>query len=125
VLLRGELWKLGLRYRKYASDLPGNPDLVFRRARVVVFCDGDFWHGRDWRRLKRALSRPHNAEHWTAKIARNRERDCKNSKRLAEAGWLVLRLWETDILGDAKAGAVCIQHVVLERLARKAAQPHV
>ncbi len=48
ILLRRELTKLGLRYRKYVGDLPGNPDVVFRTAKVVVFCDGDFWHGRDW-----------------------------------------------------------------------------
>jgi DNA mismatch endonuclease (patch repair protein) len=39
VLLCRELWRLGLRYRKHVSNLPGNPDLVFRRARVLVFCD--------------------------------------------------------------------------------------
>src|SRR5205809_2584319 len=52
VLLRRSLWKLGLRYRKYVADLPGNPDVVFSYARVVVFCDGDFWHGRNWSQLK-------------------------------------------------------------------------
>lgn len=45
--LRRALWARGLRYRIDAADLPGRPDLVFRSARVVVFCDGDFWHGRD------------------------------------------------------------------------------
>jgi len=89
---------------------------------VVVFCDGDFWHGRDWGRLKGALKRRHNAEYWIAKIAKNRERDRENSKRLTEAGWLVLRLWETDVLRDPKRAAGCIQQVVLERLAREGAQ---
>jgi DNA mismatch endonuclease Vsr len=73
ILLRSELTKLGLRYRKYASDLLGNPDLVFRTAKIVVFCDGDFWHGRDWVKLKRKLLRRHNANYWIAKIASNRE----------------------------------------------------
>src|SRR6476660_6112432 len=73
VLLRRELWRLGLRYRKHVAGLAGNPDLVFVRPRVVVFCDGDFWHGRDWDRLKEQLARRHNAAYWLAKIGRNRE----------------------------------------------------
>src|SRR6516225_4042686 len=52
LLLRHALWALGLHYRKHVTHLPGRPDIVFSRARVVVFCDGDFWHGRNWRRLK-------------------------------------------------------------------------
>ena len=71
VLLRSELWRLGLRYRKHAGNLPGKPDIVFARAKVVVFCDGDFWHGRDWPRLKARLKKRHKAAYWVAKIARN------------------------------------------------------
>src|SRR5712692_8789768 len=61
LLLRREVWRLGLRYRKNMSGLPGKPDMVFGPARVVVFCDGDFWHGRDWERLRKELRRRHNA----------------------------------------------------------------
>src|SRR5262245_56757014 len=75
LLLHRELWRLGLRYRMHVAGLPGSPDLVFRRARVVVFCDGDFWHGRHWKKLRADLQRRHNAAYWIAKIARNRERD--------------------------------------------------
>src|SRR6266542_981458 len=53
--LRRELWRMGLRFRKNVSSLPGKPDIVFANCRVVVFCDGDFWHGRNWRVLKRNL----------------------------------------------------------------------
>lgn len=117
VLLRRELWRLGLRYRKYAADLPGHPDLVFRRARVVVFCDGDFWHGRSWRRLRKLLEHRHNAEYWIAKIARNRARDRENTKQLSSNGWLVIRLWETDIVRAPAAAARAVQEAVLARLA--------
>jgi DNA mismatch endonuclease (patch repair protein) len=98
VVLRRELAKLGLRFHKYAGDLPGNPDIVFRKAKVVVFCDGDFWHGRAWLRLKRDLLRRHNAEYWVAKIGRNRQRDRKVARELLRAGWRVMRVWESDIL---------------------------
>src|SRR5947199_2127320 len=72
LLLRRALWALGLRYRKHVGGLAGNPDVVFKAARVVVFCDGDFWHGRDWPTLQAQLRRRHNADYWIAKIGRNR-----------------------------------------------------
>lgn len=78
VLLRRALWRLGLRYRKHVSNLPGNPDLVFRRARILVYCDSDFWHGRNWDKLKGQLEQRHNAAYWLAKISRNRERPAEH-----------------------------------------------
>ena len=123
ILLRRELTKLGLRYRKYAGDLPGNPDLVFRTAEVVVFCDGDFWHGRDWVRLKRYLLRRHNASYWIAKIASNRKRDRAVSRKLAKAGWHVVRIWETDILSDPQESASSI-HVLVSRKLLERIVPH-
>jgi DNA mismatch endonuclease (patch repair protein) len=115
VLLRRELTRMGLRYRKYASDLPGNPDLVFRTAKVVVFCDGDFWHGRNWARLKRNLLRRHNASYWIAKIASNRKRDRAVSRALAKTGWHVVRIWETDILREPQQAARFIQRLVRQK----------
>lgn len=122
ILLRRELTKLGLRYRKYADDLPGNPDLVFRTAKVVLFCDGDFWHGRNWARLRRSLLRRHNPSYWIAKIARNRERDREVSRKLAKAGWHVIRIWETDILSDPQESARSIHALVLRRLSEQDAR---
>jgi DNA mismatch endonuclease, patch repair protein len=115
VALRRALWKLGLRYRKHLTGLPGNPDLVFTAARVVVFCDGDFWHGREWRRLKLRLKGKHNAAYWVAKISRNRERDREQTAQLQAAGWLVLRFWESDILGNPEAAADCVARIVRGR----------
>ena len=116
VLLRKGLWRIGLRYRKHVAGLPGKPDLAFVSARVVVFCDGDFWHGRDWKRLRRHLSKRHNAAYWIAKIARNRQRDAENTKRLDEHGWLVIRLWETEVKQDPGAAAQKIKEVVQSRV---------
>jgi DNA mismatch endonuclease (patch repair protein) len=115
VLLRRALWRLGLRYRKHVSGLPGNPDLVFRRAKVLVFCDGDFWHGRNWDTLKTQLERRHNADYWLAKIARNRQRDAQNTALLEQQGWQVIRLWETDVTADPDAAAGLILAAVTRR----------
>jgi DNA mismatch endonuclease, patch repair protein len=98
LVLRRVLWRKGLRYRLHRADLPGRPDLVFVRQRVVVFCDGDFWHGRNLEARAAKLSRGHNASYWVAKVRRNVHRDRETDARLYEAGWAVLRLWETDIL---------------------------
>ena len=101
VLLRRALWHAGLRYRKNDTTLPGKPDIVFKRQRVAVFCDGDFWHGRHWSERKPKLRQGHNADYWIAKIERNMERDLKNKETLAKMGWTVVRVWEGDIKNRA------------------------
>ena len=118
-LLRTELRSRGLRYRTHASGLPGRPDLVFPAARVVVFCDGDFWHGRNWRRLKQQLEHRFNAEYWVAKIDRNRKRDRSQVAMLRQLGWHVLRYWEGDIRRSPQAVADRLQ----ETLATYVTQP--
>lgn len=104
-LLRRKLWRAGYRFRKDYKDLPGRPDIVFIRARLAVFCDGDFWHGRDWERRKAKLESGTNASYWVAKIERNMQRDLCNTEALISAGWTVLRFWESQILWDVNAVA--------------------
>jgi DNA mismatch endonuclease, patch repair protein len=98
LLLRRALWSRGLRYRLHDTRLPGKPDIVFRQARLVVFVDGDFWHGRNWRRRRAKLARGSNAAYWIPKIEANIARDRDVTQALKEAGWSVLRFWETDVL---------------------------
>jgi DNA mismatch endonuclease (patch repair protein) len=100
LVLRSALWKLGLRYRVDVKSLPGRPDIVFHRRKVVVFCDGDFWHGRQLHQRLKRLANGHNANYWTAKVLRNVERDRRQRAELRRSGWLVLRFWESDILRD-------------------------
>lgn len=95
--LRRALWRAGYRYRINLAGIAGHPDIVFPRARLVVFCDGDFWHGRDWERRRQKLERGANARYWVSKIEQNRQRDQEITARLQQAGWTVLRFWETDI----------------------------
>jgi len=89
VLLRSVLWRRGLRFRKLAKDLPGKPDIVFRAAKVAVFCDGDFWHGKDWDQRRAKLRRGTNPAYWTKKIETNMARDQRNTEELVSLGWLV------------------------------------
>jgi len=104
-VLRRTLWAMGLRYRKCMPEVPGRPDIVFPRQKIAVFCDGDFWHGRNLKSRLARLSRGHNAPYWVAKIRTNVRRDRAISKRLAAENWCVVRLWETDILRDPTAAA--------------------
>jgi DNA mismatch endonuclease (patch repair protein) len=110
--LRLSLFRRGLRYRVNRKDLPGCPDLAFIRQRVAVFVDGDFWHGRDWEKRKRQLQSGHNAPYWLAKIAYNRDRDIRNNELLAELGWRVVRLWETDVLKNPDGAARLVASVI-------------
>jgi DNA mismatch endonuclease (patch repair protein) len=98
LVLRRAIWRAGLRYRANVSWLPGKPDLVFKRARVAVFCDGDFWHGKDWPRRKQKLLRGTNGSYWVAKIESNMVRDRNHTESLERDGWTVLRFWESEIL---------------------------
>lgn len=100
LLLRRHLFALGCRFRVDVGELPGRPDIVFSRARLAIFCDGDFWHGRDWPTRREKLARGHNGDYWIAKIERNMDRDLKVDRELREAGWIVLRFWESEIRRD-------------------------
>jgi DNA mismatch endonuclease, patch repair protein len=122
LVLRKALREIGLRgYRIDDDSLSGRPDLVFRVARVAVFCDGDFWHGRNLEERVAKLRIGHNAPYWVSKISGNVARDRARDSELTAAGWTVLRFWETDILRNAAEIAVRIREVVAQNreLARK------
>lgn len=98
VRLRKALWHKGYRYRKNYSQLPGKPDIVLTKYKVVIFCDSEFFHGKDWDKLSKKLEQSDNGEFWIKKIARNKERDEEINKQLFYMGWTVLRFWGRDIL---------------------------
>ena len=96
VLLRKALWNKGYRYRKNYDKIPGHPDIVITMY-IAIFCDGEFFHGKDWEVLKPRLEKSNNSEFWISKISRNRERDNEINKQLLYEGWTVVRFWGTDI----------------------------
>jgi len=103
-LIRSELQRRGLRFRKHVKELPGKPDIVFTRAKVAIFVDGDFWHGYRFPSWEDKVS-----DFWKKKISKNRERDVRNRRLLREKGWLVIRFWQHEIKGDFES---CINRIV-------------
>src|SRR6202011_2638685 len=98
--LRRCLHRRGLRYRvdvRPVASICRRADIVFVRARVAVFVDGCFWHGCPVHSRQSKT----NAAWWDQKIATNQRRDRDTDARLAQAGWLVVRVWEHDAPDDA------------------------
>lgn len=112
--LRQELRRRGLHYRKNVRTLPGRPDVAFAQYKVAVFCDGEFWHGRDWARRKEDFR--NNKAFWVAKIERNRARDRRVNAELRAKGWRVLRFWERDIQRDVRAVGAKVEAALVDAL---------
>jgi DNA mismatch endonuclease (patch repair protein) len=94
-IIRKLLHATGYRYRLYAKELPGKPDLVFPSRRKVIFVHGCFWHGHTCARGDRQPKT--NAEYWSAKVSRNRERDVQHLAALRAGGWQTHVVWECQI----------------------------
>ena len=97
MILRKALWKKGYHYRKNYKNLPGTPDIALTKYKIAIFCDGEFFHGKDWEILKPRLERGKNSDFLVTKISRNRERDEEINKKLLFMGWIVIRFWGMDI----------------------------
>ena len=97
IALRKALWAKGYRFRKNYKELPGRPDIALTKYKIAVFCDSDFFHGKDWNILILRLKNGNNSDYWYNKILKNREHDDKVNKELEYLGWTVLRFWGKDI----------------------------
>jgi DNA mismatch endonuclease (patch repair protein) len=102
-IVRRIAYTRGLRYRTRAMHLPGRPDMMFPRQRVLVFIDGDFWHDWQFSRWRDRLS-----EYRRAKIERNGCRDRRTVARPRRAGRAVVRLWEHEVVEDAET---CVDRI--------------
>ncbi len=114
VILRKALWNKGYRYRKNYSELPGHPDIALTKYKIAIFCDGEFFHGKDWEVLKPRLEKSDNSEFWISKISRNRERDNEINKKLLFEGWTVIRFWGTDIKKRTDECVKVIEETIFE-----------
>jgi len=102
LLLGKAMWKLGLRYRKHVK-VKGSPDFAFMGKKLAVFCDGDFWHGNNWR-IRGMNSLEHELDsyepYWKKKILTNIKRDEEVNAHLEGQGWTVIRFWSSKIIKD-------------------------
>ena len=114
VILRKALWKKGYRYRKNYKGLPGNPDIVLTKYKIAIFCDGEFFHGKDWEVLKPRLEKSNNSEYWINKISRNCERDDEINKKLLFEGWTVIRFWGKDIKKNTEECIKVIDEIIFD-----------
>lgn len=97
LLLRKELCHIGPRYRLLKKGQPGVPNIMFSARRIVVFCDGNFWHGRKWNLSgKKKFSARHS--YWSEKTGGNIAQDSGINRELRNQDWTVLRCWESEIL---------------------------
>ena len=96
-ILRKALWHAGIRYRKYYDKLPGKPDIAITKYKIAIFCDGEFFHGKDWKGLRQRLTHSNNSEYWTKKIDRNIHRDMEVTHEIESMGWTVIRFWGKEI----------------------------
>ena len=106
--LRKELWKRGYRYRKNYAELPGKPDIVLTKYKIAIFCDSEFFHGKDWEVLKPQLEKGKNAEFWIEKISKNQQHDDDINKQLQFLGWTVIRFWGKDIMKNTEE---CVREI--------------
>lgn len=98
LILRKSLWSRGVRYRKNMKKLPGTPDLIISKYKLVIFIDGEFWHGYNWKEARNKIKS--NREYWIPKIERNMQRDKATNEFYADKGWRVIRFWEKEIVKD-------------------------
>lgn len=112
IKLAKALWYKGYRYRKNYKKLPGKPDIALTKYKIAIFCDSEFFHGKDWEVLKPRLEKSRNPDYWIPKIERNRERDQEVNKQLLYLGWTVVRFWGKEIEKNVDECVKVIDEVV-------------
>jgi len=110
IILRKKLWSLGYRYRIDWRKLTGKPDIVFNKFMLVIFIDGEFWHGYNWEEKKKKIKS--NRGFWIPKIERNIQRDTEVISELTRLGYTVLRFWEHEIRKDLDNCVKTILHKI-------------
>ncbi len=114
ILLRKALWEKGYRYRKNYKELPGKPDIVLLKYKIAIFCDGEFFHGKDWDLLQVKLEKSDNSNYWIEKITRNMQKDVEVNQSLFYAGWTVIRFWGGEIKGNVDECVRVIEEAIFD-----------
>ncbi len=111
-MLSKALWSKGFRFRKNDRSIIGKPDISIKKYRIAIFCDSEFWHGKDWDQRK--YDHKSNQEFWAKKIERNIQRDREVNKALLKNNWKVLRFWGKDIEKDLLTCVNIIENAINE-----------
>lgn len=109
IILGKALWKAGCRYRKNDKSVYGKPDFCFKKKKLAIFVDSEFFHGKDWETEKLRIKS--NQEFWWPKIERNMERDITVNETLEKQGWQVIRFWSAKVIKSTDA---CIEKILME-----------
>lgn len=117
VRLAKALWHLGYRYRKNNKTIFGKPDLTFKKLKIAIFVDSEFFHGKDWENQKDRVKT--NTEFWQKKIERNIQRDIEVNKYLESQNWKVLRFWSAEIEKNLEDCVAKIQSEIISRQNQK------
>lgn len=113
IRLAKALWHLGYRYRKNNRTVFGKPDLTFKKLKIAIFVDSEFFHGKDWEIRKKPQT---NAEFWVKKIERNMQRDVEVNTYLESQNWKVLRFWSDDVKKHLQDCVAIIEEAIRSRL---------
>ena len=119
LILRKALWSEGIRYRKNYDKLPGKPDIAITKYRIAIFCDGEFFHGKDWDKLQLKLKNSNNSEYWIKKIGRNIECDQEVEREIRAEDWTVIRFWGKDIKSNTGECIAVIKEAIHEHIVRE------
>lgn len=114
IKLRKALWHKGYRYRKNYKKLPGTPDIAITKYKIAIFCDSEFFHGKDWQIVKPRLMQGSNPDYWISKIERNKERDSEINKKFTYLDWTVVRFWGEEIKKDIEGCVEVVDVAVME-----------
>ena len=121
--LRKALWAKGIRYRKNYKAVPGRPDIALTKYKIAIFCDSEFFHGKEWDNLKSKLEKGKNPDYWIPKIERNMERDQDKDRQLELEGWTVIHFWGKEISKDIDGCVRTIEEVIFERKIEEIERP--
>jgi DNA mismatch endonuclease, patch repair protein len=113
IRLAKALWNLGYRYRKNNRTIFGTPDLTFKKLKIAIFVDSEFFHGKDWETQKNRVKT--NTEFWQKKIKRNIQRDIEVNNYLESQNWKVLRFWSVEIEKNLEDCVAKIQSEIISR----------
>ncbi len=116
LLLRKALWRKGYKYRKNYKSVPGTPDIAIMKYRIAIFCDSEFFHGKDLETLKIRLAKSERGEYWINKIQNNIIRDERINLELEGLGWKVIRFWGKDITSDLDKCVRTIEDAIIESI---------